>query len=179
MAAGSPDRVCVGVIAGVHGVRGRVRIKSFTEQPGDIFAYGPLSDEAGARRFEPIPDGHSKGQLLARIEGIKDRDAAEALKGTRLFVDRSILPEPEEDEFYIADLEGLMAEDATGRPVGEIKAVHDFGAGTMLEIAPEQGETFMIPFTKAAVPEIDLQGRRVVVEPPPEVLASEEADDGE
>jgi len=163
------SRVCLGVVVGAHGVRGLVRIKSFTEAPGDIAAYGPLSDEAGARSFAVRVTGEAKGAILAAIAGVADRDAAEALKGTRLYVDRAALPVPvDAEEFYHADLIGLMAEDRAGRALGRVVAVHNFGAGDLLEIAPEGGQSLLLPFTKAAVPEVDLAGGRLVVEPPAE-----------
>jgi len=156
-------------VVGAHGVRGLVRIKSFTEAPGDIAAYGPLSDEAGARSFAVRVTGEAKGAILAAIAGVADRDAAEALKGTRLYVDRAALPVPvDAEEFYHADLIGLMAEDRAGRALGRVVAVHNFGAGDLLEIAPEGGQSLLLPFTKAAVPEVDLAGGRLVVEPPAE-----------
>lgn len=159
-------RVCLGVIAGAHGVRGLVRIKSFTEAPEDIAAYGPLGDEAGRRRFEIAVKGESKGAVLAAIAGVDNRDAAEALKGTRLYVDRAALPPPEEEEYYHADLIGLVAETRGGERLGRVVAVHNFGAGDILAIEHPDGAELLLPFTKAVVPEVDLAGGRLVVEPP-------------
>ncbi|MFQ5775805.1 MAG: ribosome maturation factor RimM [Kiloniellaceae bacterium] len=167
-------RVCVGVIAGAHGVRGLVRIKSFTEDPANLAAYGPLSDEGGGRRFEVTLAGRTRGALLARIEGVADRNAAQALSGTRLYVARAALPEPEEEEYYHADLIGLRAEDPAGRALGRVAAVHDFGAGDVLEIERAEEEPLLVPFTKAAVPVVDLAGGRLVVEPPEEAAAAPE-----
>ena len=172
MAAGQDSqRVCLGAIAGAHGVRGQVRIKAFTEIPEDLTAYGPLSDEAGRRSFKVSLVGQSKGTLLARIEGVGDRNAAEALRGTRLYVARDALPPPEDEEtFYHADLIGLLAETAEGEALGRVRQVHNFGAGDMLEIAPDgKGPVRFLPFTKAVVPEVDLAGGRLLVVPPPEV----------
>lgn len=166
------DRVCLGAIAGAHGVRGQVRIKAFTEVDDDVTAYGPLSDEAGQRHFKIAIVGRSKGNLLARIEGVTDRNQAEALRGTRLYVDRAALPAPEDEEtFYHADLIGLLAVTEAGAVLGRVRQVHNFGAGDLLELAPEgdgSGVQFL-PFTKAVVPAIDLTEGRLTVVPPPEV----------
>jgi 16S rRNA processing protein RimM len=159
-------RVCLGAIAGAHGVRGLVRIKSFTEAPEDLSAYGPLSDEAGRRRFDVTVKSQAKGALIAAIAGVDDRDAAEALKGTRLYVDRAALPPTEEEEFYHADLIGLNAEDRSGKAIGRVAGVQNYGAGDILEIARTDGTELLVPFTKAAVPEVDLAGGRLVVDPP-------------
>ena len=160
-------RICLGVITGAHGVRGLLRIKSFTAAPADIAAYGPLEDEAGTRRFEVTVKGETKGLVLAALAGVEDRDAAEALKGTRLYIERAALPPLEdEEEYYHADLIGLMAETRDGQGLGRVVAVHNFGAGDLLEIAPDEGPTLMLPFTKAAVPRVDLTAGRLVAEPP-------------
>lgn len=160
------DMVCVGAVAGAHGVRGLVRIKSFTARPEDIVAYGPLTDERGARRLVLTLVGRSKGQLLARVEAVADRDAAEALKGFRLYVPRAALPEPEADDFYQGDLIGLAAASPDGRPLGRVRALHDFGAGPMLELTLAAGGSVMLPFTRAVVPLVDVAGGRLVVDPP-------------
>ena len=171
----SGARVCLGVITGAHGVRGLVRIKSFTEMPEDLTAYGALTDEAGTRRYAVTVTGKAKGALLARIAGVENREAAQALRGTRLMVERVALPEIEDPEtFYYADLVGLAVEDSAGKPLGRVKAVMNHGAGDLLEIepAPDIGKaTLLVPFTKAAVPLVDLEAGRLVVEPPSEVEA--------
>lgn len=162
-------RICLGVIAGVHGVRGLVKIKSFTQVPADIGAYGPLENESGSRRFEVAVKGEAKGAVLAAIAGIKDRDAAEALKGIRLYVAREALPAPEdEEEYYHADLIGLAAEDETGKALGTVVAVQNHGAGDILEIEDQAGAGLLVPFTRAAVPRIDLAGGRLTVLVPAE-----------
>lgn len=163
-------RVCLGVIAGVHGVKGMVRVKSFTAEPAAIVSYGPLSDEQGAQRFELELVAASKGVLLARIAGVTDRNAAERLKGVRLYVQRAALPEPEAEEFYQADLLGLDAWLGDGTRLGKVSAVHDFGAGASLEIEETSGKTIIVPFTTAAVPEIDIKGGKIVVELPEELV---------
>ena len=171
MAAAQGERLCVGVIAGAHGVRGLVKIKSFTEDPANLTAYGALTDESGARRYRVAVTGRAKGVLLARIEGVGDRDAARALRGARLYIARAALPEPEDEEYYHADLIGLAVEDRAGAPLGRVAAVQNFGAGDILEIErPDEG-TLLVPFTKAAVPLVDPAGGRLVVEPPEETEA--------
>jgi 16S rRNA processing protein RimM len=165
-AAGDSARVCLGIITGAHGIRGRLRVKSFTADPEAIAGYGPLSDESGARRFDLELTGAQKGVLIARIKGIDDRNAAEALRGLRLYVARAALPEPEADEFYETDLIGLEATHEDGSACGTIRAVNDFGAGASLEIEDQAGQTLLVPFTNAAVPVVDIANKRVVVVPP-------------
>jgi len=164
----TPRLVCVGAIAGAHGVRGAVRVKSFTAEPLDIAAYGPLSDESGKRRFILRPIGESRGAVLAQLDGIADRDQAEALRGTRLYADRARFPAPEEDEFYHADLIGLEAADPDGAVLGVVQAIFNHGAGDMMEIALREGGTALVPFTKVAVPVVDIAGGRVTVAMPAE-----------
>ena len=154
--------ICVGAIAGAHGVRGLVRVKSFTQRPGDVAAYGPVMDDRGrSHRIEVR--GTVKGGVIAALAGIDDRDAAEALRGRRLYVPREAMPPPEPDEFYHADLIGLAAVAEDGRTLGEIVAVHEHGSAPVLEVRPAEGESWLAPFTRDAVPEVDLAGRRVVL----------------
>src|SRR5436305_8748806 len=141
-------RVCVGVVAGAHGVRGAVRIKSFTANPEDVAGYGPLEDESGRQRFSLRLVGATKGVLIGWLSGVADRDRAEALRGLRLYLARAALPPTEEEEFYHADLIGLAAVLADGAPLGQVKAVHDFGAGDTLEIERPEGPPAMVPFTR-------------------------------
>lgn len=166
MRQGLKDSVRLGVIVGARGIKGEVRIKSFTDVPEDVAAYGPLFDKTGERRFDLKVTGSQKGLVLARIEGVGDRNAAEALKRTDLFVEREQLPEPEDGEFYHADLEGLLAVTVAGQDLGVVRGVFDFGAGPILEL--DGG--LMVPFTEAAVPEVDIEGGRVVIEPPDGLL---------
>jgi 16S rRNA processing protein RimM len=164
--AARPDLVCVGAFAGAHGVRGMVKLRSFTEDPEAVAAYGPLFDESGTWRFDIRLEGRSGGLLLVRTSGVADRNAAEALKGLRLHVPREALPPPEADEFYVVDLIGLAVEGKDGEAVGTVLAVHDFGAGDLLEIVTAQGRSEMIPFTARAVPVVDRAGGRIVIDPP-------------
>lgn len=163
-----PDRVCLGAVAGAHGVRGAVRIKPFTARPEDVAAYGPVEDESGARRFRLRVLEVKGGMVIATAEGIADRDAAEALRGTQLWVGRDKLPPPDEDEFYHADLIGLAVVDEAGNPLGRVAALHDFGAGEVIEIARDGAASLVLPFTRAVVPVVDIAAGRVVVAPPEE-----------
>ena len=163
----SRDRVLLGVVAAPHGIRGLVRIKSFTEDPMSLGAYGPLSDESGRKEYRVEPLSAARGAVLARIEGVADRTAAEALRGLRLYVERERLPETGEREWYEADLIGLAAVGTDGRDWGKVIAFHDFGAGSVMEVSGGA----MLPFTDAVVPEIDVPGGKVVVDPPAGLLA--------
>jgi 16S rRNA processing protein RimM len=162
----SSKRLCVGIVAGPHGIRGGLRVKSFTADPADIDAYGPVSDENGTRLFQMRVTGMVKGTVLAEIEGVDDRNAAEALKGLQLFVDRDRLPPAEADEFYHADLLGLTARLEDGTVLGQVSGLYDFGAGDSVEITGPKGQITMVPFTKAAVPAIDLAGGTMTIVPP-------------
>lgn len=166
----SDSRIQMGVIGRAHGVSGRVRVTSHTADPADLTAYGPLFDATG-RQFLLRWRSEGVAEIAEIVDGtpvkIGNRNAAERLTNVQLFIDRSRLPPPDEDEFYLADLIGLTAVDAAGQPIGTVAVVHDYGAGTSLEIA---GETALIvPFTQACVPVIDLAARRVTVVPPAEV----------
>jgi 16S rRNA processing protein RimM len=163
------ERVLIAQIGAAHGVRGEVRLKAFTEDPLSVRRYGPLESEDGTRRFEIEAVRPAKDMLVARLKGICDRNAAEALTNIRLFVARERLPKAADGEFYHADLVGLAAATPDGAPFGTVKAVHNFGAGDLLEIEPAGGgATMLLPFTEAVVPVVDIAGRRVVVVPPDE-----------
>jgi 16S rRNA processing protein RimM len=173
-ASATPGMVCVGVILAAHGLRGDVKVKTYTADPAAIAAYGELADGQGRRfrltRARPVPGG-----VVAAMAGVDDRTRAEALRGTRLFVDRARLPQPAEEEFYYADLIGMAAHDAGGAELGQVLAVHNFGAGDMLEIAIGglgRAATAMVPFTRAAVPGVDLAARRLTVAVPLEADAA-------
>ncbi|HUZ72247.1 MAG TPA: ribosome maturation factor RimM [Stellaceae bacterium] len=168
-------RVCLGVVAAPHGVKGLLRVKSFTAEPEAIARYGPLEDEAGTKLALELV-GAVKGVLVMRIEGVANRDAAERLKGRRLYLPRAALPEPAAEEYYHADLIGLVAELKDGTVLGRVRAVHDFGAGDSLEIAREGAAPVLIPFTRAAVPEVAIKEGRIVVDPPEGLLAPARSD---
>ena len=163
----SGDRVLLGVVAAPHGVRGLVRIKSFTEDPMSVAAYGPLSDESGTKEYRVEALSAARGAVLARIEGVADRTAAEALRGLRLYVERARLPAAGEREWYQADLVGLAVVGTDGRDWGKVVAFHDFGAGSVLEVSGGM----MLPFTDEAVPEVDVENGKVVIDPPAGLLA--------
>jgi len=161
------DRVCVGAVAGAFGVKGEVRLKSFTATPEDIAAYGPVLTEDGARSFEVTLTGQTTGALTARLSGIITRAQADALRGTRLVVPRERLPALPEDEFYHADLVGLSVHDSGGALLGRVQAVLNHGASDLLEIALPGGDgTALLPFTREAVPTVDLASGRLVADPP-------------
>jgi 16S rRNA processing protein RimM len=159
------SRVCIAQIGAAHGVRGEVRLKPFTEDPLAVTRYGVLESEDGERRFEIEAVRPAKDMLVARLKGVTDRNAAEALKNIRLYVARAKLPKPNADEFYHADLVGLTAQKENGETVGTVKAIHNFGAGDLLEIEAASGATIMLPFNETTVPVVDVAGGRIVVEP--------------
>jgi len=169
-------KLCVAVVTGAHGVRGAVRLKSFTAEPEAVAGYRPLTDRSGARTFALTLTGRAKDALVAHIDGIDDRDAAQALKGTELFIERGQLgPTDDEDEFYQADLMGLRAETADGAVYGTVRAVQNYGAGDLLEVDRIDGGSVLLPFDRTVVPVVDLQAGRVVVVP----MAETEADAGD
>ncbi len=159
------DRICVAQIGAAHGIRGEVRLRSFTGDPMAIASYGPLESEDGTRRFTIETLRPAKDHFVARLEGVSDRNAAEQLTNLRLYVARDRLPPAGDGEFYHADLVGLAAVTPDGVTLGTVTAVHNFGAGDVIEIKPESGEALLVPFTDAAVPEIDLAAGRMVVVP--------------
>jgi 16S rRNA processing protein RimM len=165
MAGGA--RICVGQIGAAHGLRGEVRLHSFTAEPRAIADYGPLETEDG-RVFKIETLRPAKDHFVARLSGVGDRDAAARLTRTKLYVPRERLPQVREtDEFYHADLVGLAVVDRAGQKLGTVVAVHNFGAGDLIEVSQTDGKpTQMLPFNAATVPEVDLAGGRLVVEQP-------------
>jgi 16S rRNA processing protein RimM len=158
-------RIRVARIGAAHGVRGEVKLWPFTQDPMAVAEYGPLETEDGARRFEIETLRAAKDHLVARLKGIADRDAAEKLRNTDLFVSRDKLPPiDEEDTYYHADLVGMAAVTPDGVPLGNVTAIHNFGAGDLIEIATTAGgEPLLLPFTETVVPEIDTALRRIIV----------------
>jgi 16S rRNA processing protein RimM len=164
------DRICVAQIGAAHGVRGEVRLWSYTGDPMAVASYGPLESEDGRQRFTIEGLRPAKDHLVARLAGVGDRTAAEKLTNTKLYVSRDRLPPVDDDEtFYHADLIGLAAVTPDGASLGTVTAIHNFGAGDLIEIKPDSGEALLIAFTSTAVPEIDMKARRMVVVPPVEV----------
>ena len=160
------ERVCVGALSGAFGVKGEVRLKSFCAEPEAIADYAPLFTEDGTRSFDvkitrAIPNG-----FAAHLSGVATREQAEALKGTRLYADRDRLPALPDDEFYHADLIGLQVLDAGGANLGNVIAIHNHGAGDLLEIRPDGGQSVLMPFTLEAVPTVDLAAGRIIADPP-------------
>lgn len=176
--ARNAKKILLGAVAGAHGVRGEVRLKTFTADPKAIGKYGPVDDESGTRSFKVKVRGQVRGLVIAKIDGIDDRNAAEAVKGLRLYVGRDRLPKPRKGEWYHADLIGLRAERSDGTALGRVKSVANYGAGDILEVERDGGATVFLPFTKKVVPEVDVEAGRIVVEPPAEVEArSDERDE--
>jgi len=169
------DRILLGVIGRPHGVRGLVHVQSYTADPADLAGYGPLSDESG-RTWTLSWRSDGVAQLMDAAGGkLADRDAAQALTNVKLFIERDRLPPPDDEEFYLADLVGLQAVTPDGAMLGRVLTVHDYGAGTSLEITGPN--PVIVPFTKACVPEIDMAARRVVIVPPHEVVVAPDAVD--
>ncbi len=175
----APARVCLGVIVGVKGLRGEVRIKSFTERPSDVAAYGPLTTGDG-RAFAITITGAAQGAVIGRVKGVADRDAAEALKGVMLYVDRAALPTTDDGSYYHADLIGLAVERTTGEALGKVKAIHNFGGGDMIEVEIAGGQTELVPFTVAVIAGVDVAGGKITVNPLPGLFENDsEADERE
>jgi 16S rRNA processing protein RimM len=164
------NRICVARIGAAHGVRGEVKLWSFTEEPAAVANYGPLETQDGTRCFEIETMRAAKDHFVVRIAGVNDRDAAEKLRNIELYIPRARLPKIEEvDTFYHADLVGLDAVTPDGARVGTVHALHNFGAGDIIEIAPAgRGDPLMLPFNETTVPKIDVAARQIVVVPPAE-----------
>ena len=168
-----PAPVCVARIGAAHGVRGAVKLWTFTEDPLAVRDYGPLMTKDGARQFEVTHVREAKDHLVATLKGVTTRDDAERLNGLELYVPRDRLPETDDGEYYHADLIGLAAVNAADEPLGRVVAIHNFGAGDIIEIAPAKGATMLLPFTNAVVPTVDLAGGRVIIELPQEIEGDE------
>jgi 16S rRNA processing protein RimM len=165
----SRSQICVARIGAAHGVRGAVKLWTFTEDPLAVKVYGPLVTKDGARQFEVTHAREAKGHLVATLKGIGTREEAERLNGIELYIARDKLPATDENEYYHADLIGLDAVNAANEPLGRVIAIHNFGAGDIIEIAPAHGATMLLPFTNAVVPSVDLAGGRVIIELPDEI----------
>jgi len=173
----SDAKICLGAIAGAHGVKGEVKIKTFTQQPQDIASYGPLQNEEGDKTFSIVRFRSDKIGVVATIGGLKDRDDAQSLKGTRLYIKREALPKAEEETWYHADLIGLKVRDKDDTEYGVVIGVYDFGAGDMVEVALNSGEeSVFIPFTRDAVPVVSIEQGFIVAEPI-EIIAGDGPDE--
>jgi 16S rRNA processing protein RimM len=173
-----PAPILIAAVAGAFGVKGLVKLKTFTADPASVADYGPLSNEDGSRRFKVSLAQQPKGDIIiARLDGVPTREAAEAIKGLRLYIDRSALPPAEDvDDFYLADLIGLEARLANGDVVGMIKAVHNHGAGDILEVVQQAEKPKLFAFTTEIVPVVDIAAGFVVIEPPGEVEVGPEGE---
>lgn len=161
--------ILVGRVAGAFGVKGEVRITSYTAEPTALIDYKALLRQDGSPGLTLTSGRPAKGGIVARAREVETREQAEALRGLQLYIPRESLPEPEEDEFYVADLVGLAVETAAGEPLGRVKTVHDFGAGDLLEVQPSEGASWWLPFTKEAVPEVRMAEGKVIAVRPEEV----------
>jgi 16S rRNA processing protein RimM len=161
--------ICIARIGAAHGVRGAVKLWTFTEEPLAVLRYGTLATKDGARQFVVTHAREAKGHLVATLRGIVTRDEAERLNGIELYIAREKLPATGDGEYYHADLIGLAAVDPGGEPLGRVTAIHNFGAGDIIEIAPPRGAAMLLPFTNAVVPTVDLAAGRVVIELPAEI----------
>lgn len=166
-------QVCLGHISGAHGIKGDVQIHSYTENPMDVGSYGPVSDGVEGRLLTLRPKRVVKGKVIATVNGIFDRNAAESLRGVRLYISRSSLPPSGEGEFYCDDLIGLEVFTLEDVPAGEVISVQDYGAGTILEIRRPNGQMFLVPFTNSIVPKVDLCLGQMKIDPPLGLLNSE------
>lgn len=170
------QKICVGVLGGAHGVRGLMRLSSYTEEPEAIFDYASLTDETGGRVYVITPLHITRGQYVVEVEGIESREEADDLRGTKLYVDRADLPKTKHHEFYEADLQGLPVIDKEGLSFGTIIALHNYGAGPFLEIGKNRKDSFMLPFTDTFVPTLDIKARQVVIAPPEGWVDTTDAD---
>jgi 16S rRNA processing protein RimM len=157
-----PTRICLGVVATAHGIRGEVKIKCFASDPNALTAYGPLTDEQGNVTYRVLRYRANKDGVIAALAGVADRNAAEALRGARLFVERSRLPAPKAEEFYQADLLGLPVRHRDGRTVGTVAGVHNYGAGDIIEIKRTDGGSALVPFARDFVPAVDVASGLVI-----------------
>ncbi len=179
MTSSDEQKVLLAKIGAAHGIRGEVRVKPFGDDPLSFTDYGVLTTKDGKRSFEVDKARVQKTVVITRFKGITDRNQAEELNGLELYVDRDQFPEPDEDEFYYSDLNGLTVLDQHGETLGKIIAVQDFGAGDLLEIRPKRGRTFYVPFTKEFVPAISLDEGLVTVDLPENYFSEEKPDPSE
>jgi 16S rRNA processing protein RimM len=166
------NRILMAELGAAHGIKGEVRLKFYGDDPAGLTDYGPLQDENG-KAYKILSFRPSKEIFITRIDGITSRELAEKLARTKLYLDRNLLPETENDEFYHSDLIGLEAHDEQGKVIGKVQAVYDFGAGDLLDIMPDNGKSFLVPFTQDVVPEVNIKQGFCTVIRPPETQARE------
>ncbi|MEO0977055.1 MAG: ribosome maturation factor RimM [Pseudomonadota bacterium] len=176
MTSDSGQKVLMAKIGAAHGIRGEVRVKPFGDDPLSFADYGVLTTKDGARSFEVEKARVQKTVVITKFRGVTNRNQAEDLNGVELFIDRDQLPEPEEDEYYYSDLNGLAVVDQDGNDLGKIVAVQDFGAGDLLEVRPRRGRTFYIPFTKDFVPDVCVPSGRVTAHLPEDYFSEDRSD---
>ena len=165
--------ICVARVGAPHGIRGQVKLWTFTEDPMAVIDYGPLTSKDGSRSFEVTDARAAKDHLVATLKGVTTREDAERLNSVELYIPRDRLPAADDGEYYHADLIGLAAIDPDNQPLGRVIAIHDYGAGTIIEIAPPEGATLLLPFTDAVVPTVDLAKGHVVIDLPGEILGDD------
>ena len=158
------EKICLGAIVGVHGIKGEVKVKTFTEDEHNLTKYGAVSNEQGDKKFDLKIVGHSKELLRVKVKGVEDRNLAETLVGTGLYIERSRLPELEEEEFYHADLIGLDVQDNQGNLLGKVNALYNFGSGDLIELKMSDGTMEVLPFKKQYVPTISIKQGFIIVE---------------
>lgn len=173
MTSDSSQKVLMAKIGAAHGIRGEVRVKPFGDDPLSFADYGVLTSKDGATSFEVEKARVQKTVVVTKFRNVNDRNRAEELNGVELYIDRDQLPEPEEDEFYYSDLNGLAVVDQNGNNLGKIVAVQDFGAGDLLEIRPKRGRTFYIPFTRDFVPDISLSEGLITAQLPDDYFSED------
>jgi len=159
-------KICVGMIMSAHGVRGLVRLRSFTEDPETLLEYKTLTDESGKKEYAFRIKTAAKDFFIAEIDGVKNKEEADALRSTKLYVPRAALPKTKKTEYYESDLLGLAAQDIVGKSFGTVRAVHNYGGGPFLEIGTNKTDSFMLPFTDACVPKVDIKAGMVTIAPP-------------
>jgi 16S rRNA processing protein RimM len=162
----SSRKICVGQFTGAHGVRGLVKLRSFTAEPESIFDYAPLSSQDGKRVFKIALKSSAKDHFIITVDGIANKEEADALRGDKVFISRDALPKTRKGEYYEGDLLGLAALDAEGKDYGTVMGIHDHGAGVFLEIGTSRKDSFMLPFKDAFVPEVDLKTAKLVIAVP-------------
>jgi len=166
----SGAKLPIGAIVGPHGIRGQLRVKPFTVQPKSLSAYGPVTTDNDQQLTLQILSVNAKGLLIVRAKGVDTRDAAEALRGATLYVVRDSLPEPDDGEFYHADLLGMLVKGQDGAPIGSLVAIHDFGAGEIAELVPDEGPTIMVPFDGNRIIAVDMTAREFCLSVPDGLL---------